>query len=110
MTQITHPLLTQSPPYKSKQQREQDVAPVPLVFCCYGDDPQEKEDQGLRDGAEHLHNMPDSCAGTLGNIFLHVVLHSEGTGNNTAEKKNTHTHSYVFAAFFKQSAIPQSEI
>lgn len=80
------PLLTQTSPYKSKQQCEQDVAPVPLVLCCYGDHPQEEEDEGLGDGAEHLDHVADGCAGTLGNIFLHVVLHGEGAGHDAAER------------------------
>lgn len=79
------PVLTQASPYEGKQQREQDVTPVPFVFCCYGDDPQEEEDEGLRDGAKHLDHVADGGAGTLGNVFLHIVLHGEGTSHNAAE-------------------------
>lgn len=56
------------------------------MVCCYGDNPQEEEDEGLRDGAKHLDYMADGCAGTLGNIFLYVILHGQGTGHNAAEK------------------------
>lgn len=80
------PVLTQTSPDKSKKQREQDVAPVPLMLRCYGDNAQEEEDEGLGDGAKHLDHMADGCAGSLGNIFLHVVLHGQGTGHDAAEK------------------------
>ena len=43
--------LTQPSPQKGEQQREHDVAPVPLVLRRYGDHPQEKEDERFRDGA-----------------------------------------------------------
>ena len=86
-------LLTQTSPHEGKQQREHDVAPVPLVFCCYRDNPEKEEDEGLGDGAKHLDHVANGCAGTLGNIFLHVVFHGEGTGNNAAGK---HTFGCYF--------------
>lgn len=82
----THPLLTQTSPYEGKQQCEQDVTPVPLVFCCYSDNAEKKEDEGLWDGAKHFDRVADGCAGTLGNIFLHIVFHSDGADHNAAKK------------------------
>lgn len=78
------PPLTETSPHEGKNQREQDVAPVPLMLRRYGDHPQEEEDEGLRDGAEHLDHVADGRAGTLGNIFLHVVLHGQGAGHDAA--------------------------
>lgn len=56
------------------------------MICCYGDDPQEEEDEGLGDGAEHLDHMANGSAGTLGDVFFHIVLHGERACHNAAEK------------------------
>lgn len=70
--------LTESSPDEGEHQREQDVGPVPLVLGRYGDDTQEEEDEGFGDGAQHLDNMADGGAGSLGDVLLHVVLHGDG--------------------------------
>lgn len=87
-----HPLLTETPPHKSKKQSEQDVGPVPLMLGCHGDNTQEEEDERLGDGAEHLDHMADGCAGTLGNVLLYVVLHGQRAGHDPGM-----TQSCVFA-------------
>lgn len=76
--------LTESSPDEGEHQREQDVGPVPLVLGRYGDDTQEEEDEGFWDGAQHLDNMADGGAGSLGDVLLHVVLHGDGTRNKSA--------------------------
>lgn len=53
----------------------------------YGDHAQEEEDEGLGDGAQHLDHVADGRAGTLGDVFLHVVLHSEGAGHDAAGER-----------------------
>lgn len=90
------PRLTQASPHKSKQQCEENVSPVPLVLCCYGNNTQEEEDEGLWDGAEHLDHVSDGCAGTLRNVLLNIVLHGEGTANNAA---GTHRPKQFFCVF-----------
>lgn len=63
------------------------------MFRCYRDDPEEEEDEGLGDAAQHLDHVADGRAGTLGNIFLHIVFHGEGTGDDAAEE---HTDGCYF--------------
>lgn len=48
LTQNRNPLLTQTSPPKGKQQCEQNVTPVTLMFCCYSDNTKEEEDEFLR--------------------------------------------------------------
>lgn len=81
------PPRTEAPPHEGEEQREQDVAPVPLVLCGNGDHAQEEEDEGLGDGAQHLDHVADGRAGTLGDVFLHVVLHGEGAGHDAAGER-----------------------
>jgi len=69
------------------------------MFGCYGDDTQEEEDEGFRDGAEHLDHMSDGCTGTLGNVLLHIVLHGESTGYDAA---GAHRHRGHCGAFLLQ--------
>lgn len=97
--------LTQTSPQKSKQQSEENIGPVPLMFCCYGNNTQEEEDEGLRDGAQHLDHVSDGCAGTLGNILLNIVLHGESTANDAAG-----THQSCLVMPFSLSYIEQSAI
>lgn len=88
------PHLTKSSPDEGKQEREQDVGPVPLVLRRYGDHTQEEEDEGLRDSGQHFDNMADGCAGPLGDVLLHVVLHGYGTGYNAAGSETPHDSSH----------------
>lgn len=76
--------LTESSPDEGEHQREQDVGPVPLVLGRYGDNTQEEEDEGFGDGTQHLDNMADGGAGSLGDVLLHVVLHGDGARNKSA--------------------------
>lgn len=79
--------LTDSSPDEGEEEREQDVGPVPLVLRCYCHDTQEEEDEGLGDGAQHLDNVADGGAGSLGYVLLHVVLHGDGTGYDAAGRE-----------------------
>lgn len=74
--------LTDYSPDEGKQQRKQGVGPVPLVLTRYGDDTQEEEDERFGDGGQHLDNVANGCAGSLGYILLHVELHGYGTCYN----------------------------
>lgn len=74
--------LTQAPPNLDEEQSEEDVTPVPLMFSCYGNDTQEEENECFWHSAKHFDNMTNSCAWALGHVFLHVVLHGQGTGHN----------------------------
>lgn len=83
--------LTDSSPHEGEQQREHDVAPVPLVLRRYGNDTQEEEDDGLGDGAQHLDHMADGGAGPLGHVLLHIVLHGDGAGDDAAGTGMSHS-------------------
>lgn len=83
--------LTDSPPHEGEQQREHDVAPVPLVLGRYGNDTQEEEDDGLGDGAQHLDHVADGGAGSLRHVLLHVVLHGDGAGDDAAGRGMSHS-------------------
>lgn len=78
---------TKASPKQSKHQSKEDVAPVPFVLCCYGNNTQKKEDQSFRHTSNHLNHMPNSGAGALGYILLNVILHSQSTGYNTVETR-----------------------
>lgn len=82
---------TQASPKKSKQQSKEDVAPVPLVLCCYGNNTQKEEDQSFRHTSKHLDDMPDGGAGALGYILLNVILHSQGADYNTVDTGTQHS-------------------
>lgn len=86
-TSVTDERLTYSSPDEGKQERKQDVGPVPLMLSCYRHHTQEEEDEGLGDGGQHLDNMADGGAGSLGYVLLHVVLHGYGTGYNAAGRE-----------------------
>lgn len=77
---------TQASPDEGEEQRSQDVAPVPLVLCGDGHHSQEEEDEGLRDGRQHLDDVAYGGAGALGHILLHVVMHGQGTHHNPVEQ------------------------
>lgn len=81
--------LTQASPDKGKEQCEEDVGPVPLMLGGHGDYAQEEEDEGLRDGGQHLNHVADGGARALGHVLLHVVLHGDGAGDDAAQSGDT---------------------
>lgn len=75
-------ILTQPSPDEGEQQCKQDVGPVCLMVTCYGDDAQEEEDEGFGDGGQHLYDVTNGGAGSLGHVLLHIVLHGDGAHND----------------------------
>lgn len=63
---------------------------------------QEEEDEGLSDGGQHLHNMPDGGAGSLRHVLLHVVLHGDGTCYDAAGRAN---HTSVRLSYRKMAKL-----
>lgn len=59
------------------------------MLGCYGNNTQEEEDEGFGDGGQHLDNVADGGAGSLGYILLHVVLHGYGACYNAAGRNKT---------------------
>lgn len=51
--------------------------------------PQEKEDEGLGDGGQHLDHVADGGAGPLGHVLLHIVLHGYGAGDDAAQRRRS---------------------
>ncbi len=100
---------TQASPKQSKQQSKEDVAPVPLVLCCYGNNTQKEEDQSFRHTSNHLNDMPNSGAGALGYVLLNVILHSQGTDYNTVETGTQHSEKaktvLIHFFFFFKNAV-----
>lgn len=78
--------LTEAPPQKGEEQREEDVAPVQLVLRRDGDHAQEEENQRFRNGAQHLDHVADGGARALRDVFLHIVLHGEGARHDAADE------------------------
>ena len=76
--------LTNKSEQQTENQRQQNERSVPFMAVDHSGNTKVHEDDGFAHGSKHFHEVFDGSVRLLGNIPLHITLHSNAT-KRTAE-------------------------